>query len=86
MEFYLSGKRPAELTPLNITGFTLPDAAKALGVSHRTVRRAIADGRVEAVPIPPHYKLIAPEEIERVRAEGLRRGWGGPRRREGAPP
>jgi hypothetical protein len=61
-----------DLKPLNITGYPLADAARVTGVSHRTMRRAVRDGRVKAIPIPPHYKLIPPEEVERLLAEGLR--------------
>jgi hypothetical protein len=75
--------------PLEISGYSLSDAAYAFGVSTRTLRRAIADGRVEAATVPPLYKLISVREVERVRAVGLRRGWGGRRRKrnlQGASP
>jgi hypothetical protein len=75
---------------LSLTGYSLTGAAEAFGVSTRTLRRALADGRVEAIPVPQLSKLISVREVERVLAVGLRRGWGGPRRRkrdrEGASP
>ena len=80
---------PDHPKPLKIEGYTLPDVARALGVCARTMRRAIGDGKVATIAVPPHYKLIPAEEFERLRVEGLlprgnRRGCT-PRRRAPAP-
>jgi hypothetical protein len=86
----MSGKRIGQDPKLlSLTGYSLTGAAEAFGVSTRTLRRALADGRVEAATVPQLSKLISIEEVERVRAVGLRRGWGGRRRKrdlQGASP
>jgi len=64
-------------------GYSPLAAAELLGVSLRTLRRAIDRGEVTAVPFP-HRKLIPAAEVERLAAKGLRQrapgAGGGPRR------
>lgn len=49
--------------------FTADEAAPLLRLSPESVRRLIREGRIHAVKIGKRY-LIAPAEIERIKAEG----------------
>lgn len=49
--------------------FTSQEAAPLLRLSPESVRRLIREGRIKAVKIGKRY-LIAPAEIERIKAEG----------------
>lgn len=51
--------------------WTLARAARALGVSKRTLGEFVASGRVRAVPWPGGRKRIPCEEVERIKGEGL---------------
>lgn len=42
-------------------------AAKLLGVSHNTVRRAIAAGVIQPIGYASHQALLTHEEVERTR-------------------
>ena len=57
--------------PLAVHGYTASVARRLLGISDRTFRRAITAGRVEASIILGHT-IIAPDEMRRLLAEGLR--------------
>jgi excisionase family DNA binding protein len=76
--------------PESVFGHRLIDIAAATNVSDRTVRRAIAAGKIKLIDVGRARKLVPPEEAERLVREGLRQrapGAGGkPRRRDiGAP-
>ena len=70
--------------PPPIHGYRLIDIAAATNVSDRTVRRAIAAGKIKLIDVGRARKLVPPEEAERLVKEGLRRrrpgAGGGPRR------
>ena len=51
--------------PLHIVGFALPDAARALGISNRTMRRRLESGAITAFSVP-RCRLIAPDELQRL--------------------
>jgi len=77
--------RESELSlPPPIHGYRLIDIAAATNVSDRTVRRAIAAGKIKLIDVGRARKLVPPEEAERLVKEGLRRrrpgAGGGPRR------
>jgi len=49
--------------------FTSDEAAPLLRLSPESVRRLIREGRIKAVKIGKRY-MIAPAEIDRIKAEG----------------
>jgi predicted site-specific integrase-resolvase len=63
---------PDDLKPQKIVGYRLDDACAALGISARTMRRLREEGRVEAILIKKSV-LIAPREMERLLAHGVRK-------------
>ncbi len=50
--------------------YTTSQAGRLLGVSDDTIRRWVAEGRIEAETTPGGQMRIAAAEIRRVRAEG----------------
>lgn len=53
-------------------GLTVPEAARTLGLSNYTVRLACNTGRVKATKADNGRDwLIPPDEVERVRRDGL---------------
>jgi hypothetical protein len=61
-------------TPITIIGYSRVVAAQVLGVSPRTMTRAIARGDIRAVSVTAS-KLVPPEELRRaIDAGGVLRG------------
>jgi hypothetical protein len=74
--------------PIEISAYRIEVAAQAVGVSSRTLRRAIADGRVATVSLVA-WKLVPAAEVRRLLASGERlvsRNRGRGRPPKGAPP
>jgi hypothetical protein len=59
--------------PIQIRGYLLPVAVKALGISYRTLARRIDSGEIKTIA-GPRCTLISPEEMRRLLdSGGLRR-------------
>ena len=70
----MNRERPSLLSrdlPPPIIGYPVDQIAEALGIAPRTMRRAVATGRIKTVPIS---RLITPEEAKRVLAQPRWRG------------
>jgi excisionase family DNA binding protein len=62
--------------PITPDLFTVPEAAKMLGVTSSALRRAIMNGTMTPVRIDKRTNAVSRDEIERYRAEHLGRRFG----------
>ena len=80
---------PDDLKPLRIVGYSLDDAAQALGISRRTLRRRRESGAIKAIFVEK-CALIEPGELQRlIDSGGVRQrapGAGGAPRRSAPRP
>jgi len=53
--------------------YTIPRFANELGISERTVRRLIADKKIETVPLSEQRIGIPASQLDRIAAGGLRK-------------
>lgn len=62
---------PSRDLPPPLVGYPDHVVAEALGIAARTMRRAVATGRIKTIPV---NRLITPEEANRVLAQPRWRG------------